>query len=128
MTKLTTINTPGAPEAVTAYSHAVKVDKTIYLSGQIALNSENKLTEGTITENAEQIFHNIITVLKTSNSSLEKVAKVTVYLADINDYAEFNKVYAKYFNIHKPARTCIAVSGLPLGAKVEMECIAVEND
>lgn len=128
MVTLTPINAPDAPAAAASYSHAMKAGNFIYLSGQIALTPDNKLLKGSITEQAEQVIQNIKTVLTASNSSLERIIKVNIFLADINNFAEFNKVYAKYFNEHKPARSCVAVAALPLGADLEIEVVAVEND
>lgn len=92
------------------------------------MTAENKPVEGSIADKAEQVIQNIKNVLEASNSSLEKIVKVNIFLADINSFAEFNTVYAKYFNVHKPARSCVAVAALPLNADLEMEVIAVEND
>lgn len=128
MVKLTPINAKGAPSAAASYSHAMKAGDFIYLSGQIALTPDNKLVEGSITDKAEQVIQNIKTVLEASNSSLERIVKVNIFLADINYFAEFNQVYAKYFNVHKPARSCVAVAALPLGADLEVEVVAVENE
>lgn len=128
MVTLTPINAPDAPAAAASYSHAMKAGNFIYLSGQIALTPDNKLLKGSITEQAEQVIQNIKTVLTASNSSLKRIIKVNIFLADINNFAEFNKVYAKYFNEHKPARSCVAVAALPLGADLEIEVVAVEND
>lgn len=128
MVQLTPINASDAPSAAASYSHAMKAGQFIYLSGQIALTTDNKLVQGSITDKAEQVIQNIKTVLAASNSSLERVVKVNIFLTDINDFAEFNKVYAKYFNDHKPARSCVAVAALPLGADLEIEVVAVEKE
>ncbi|KAH3902627.1 probable Protein MMF1, mitochondrial [Saccharomycodes ludwigii] len=129
MVAITTINAEGAPAAAASYSHAVKTATgLIYVSGQVPLTPENKLVEGSISDKAEQVITNIRTVLKASNSDLNKIVKVNIFLADIKSFAEFNSVYAKYFSVHKPARSCVAVAALPLGADLEMEVVAVEND
>ena len=106
----------------------MKAGDFIYLSGQIALTPENKPVGGPIGQRAKQIMENIKSVLADCNSSLERVVKVNIFLTDINDFAEFNKVYGEYFNTHKPARSCVAVAALPLGETVEVEVIAVENE
>ena len=128
MVSLTPINPPGAPAAAASYSLAVKAGDFIYLSGQVPLTPDNKLLKGSISEQAEQVIQNINTVLAASNSSLERIVKVNIFLADINNFAEFNQVYAKYFSEHKPARSCVAVAALPLGADLEIEVVAVENE
>lgn len=128
MPTLTPVFCNDAPAPAASYSPAMKVNGMVYLSGQVALTPENKMIEGSIAEMAEQIFANMRNVLQSANSSFDKVVKVNVFLIDIKDFAEFNVVYAKYFNTHKPARSCVAVAALPLGASIEVECVAVEND
>lgn len=125
--EITTINSSKAPAPAAPYSHAIKAGDFIYLSGQIALTSENKLVGGSITQRATQILENIKSILADCNSSLERIVKVNIFLTDINDFDEFNKVYGEYFKNHKPARSCVAVVALPLGETVEVEVIAVEN-
>lgn len=103
----------------------------IYVSGQIPYTPQNKpLSEKpTIEEQAEQILQNVSNILEASNSSLNHIVKNTVFLTDMTtQFAPFNSVYSKYFNEHKPARSCVAVKQLPLGVDIEMECIAVEKD
>ncbi|KAG0660090.1 Protein hmf1 [Maudiozyma exigua] len=126
--KLTPINSSKSPAPAAPYSHAMKAGDFIYLSGQIALTPENKPVGGPIAQRATQIMENIKSVLADCNSSLERVVKVNIFLTDINDFAEFNKVYGSYFNTHKPARSCVAVAALPLNETVEVEVIAVENE
>ncbi|SMN19942.1 similar to Saccharomyces cerevisiae YIL051C MMF1 Mitochondrial protein required for transamination of isoleucine but not of valine or leucine [Maudiozyma saulgeensis] len=126
--KLTPINASNAPAPAAPYSHAMKAGDFIYLSGQVALTPDNKQLGGPIGQRATQIFENIKTVLADCNSSLERIVKVNIFLTDINDFAEFNKVYGSYFNTHKPARSCVAVAALPLGETVEVEVVAVENE
>lgn len=128
VTTLTPVICESAPAAAASYSHAMKVNNLIFLSGQIPVTPDNKLVEGSIADKAEQVIQNIKNVLEASNSSLDRVVKVNIFLADINHFAEFNSVYAKYFNTHKPARSCFAVAALPLGVDMEMEAIAAERD
>ncbi|CCE65226.1 hypothetical protein TPHA_0K00920 [Tetrapisispora phaffii CBS 4417] len=127
MVALVPIFPSNTPSPAASYSPAMKAGDTIYLSGQIHLNEDNKLVGGSIADKAEQIFENVQKVLAAANSDLDHVVKCNVFLKDIKDFAEFNTVYAKYFNSHKPARSCVAVAALPLNADVEMECIAVEK-
>jgi len=110
------------------FSEAVRVDDTIYLSGQIGnIPGEKKLVEGGITAETRQTILNIKATLERHGSSLDQVVKCTVFLADIADWPAVNEVYEKYFGPNYPARSAIAGSGLALGARVEIECIAVSG-
>lgn len=103
----------------------------IYVSGQIPYTPENKplSSNPSIAEQAEQVIQNVSNILEASNSSLNHIVKANVFLTDMDSqFAEFNGVYAKYFNVHKPARSCVAVKQLPLGVELEMEVVAVEKD
>ncbi len=107
------------------YSQAVIHDGLLYISGQIALDPKtNEPVLGSIEEQSTVALENLKILLKEAGSSLDKVLKVTVYLASIDDYPKFNETYKKFFSSELPARTCVAVSGLPLGAKVEIDAIA----
>ncbi|CCH60906.1 hypothetical protein TBLA_0D04090 [Henningerozyma blattae CBS 6284] len=125
---LTPVATKNAPPAAASYSQALKVNtqfnELLYVSGQIPFTPDNKPVEGSISDKAEQVFQNVENILKSGNSSLNEVVKVNVFLKDIDNFAEFNKVYAKYFTVHKPARSCVAVAALPLNVDLEMEVIA----
>ena len=126
LSKLTPVISANAPPAAASYSHAMKVNNLIYVSGQIPYTKDNKPVEGSISDKAEQVIQNVQNILKDSNSDLNRIVKVNIFLADMNNFAEFNKVYAKYFNVHKPARSCVAVAALPLGVDLEIEVIATE--
>ncbi|CDO93097.1 unnamed protein product [Kluyveromyces dobzhanskii CBS 2104] len=128
MTTLTPVKTQLAPPPAASYSQAIKVNNLIYVSGQIPYTPENKPVEGSIADKTEQVIQNVKNILVEANSDLEKIVKVNIFLADINYFAEFNSVYGKYFNVHKPARSCIAAKALPLNVDLEMEVIAVEKD
>ncbi|RHW32041.1 RidA family protein [Lysinibacillus yapensis] len=107
------------------YSHAVEADRFIFLSGQTAMNAEaGKNLQGNIAEQTKQCFTNLIEVLETANLTLDDVVKVNVYLTDMNNFTAMNEVYETFFNEPYPARTCVAVLALPLGAEVEIEMIA----
>jgi 2-iminobutanoate/2-iminopropanoate deaminase len=115
------------PDAVIVgpYSQAVESGNLIYFSGQIPVDSNTgKLVEGDITAQTEQCFKNLLNILTFAGLTTDNIVKVTVFLADINNYAAVNTVYAKYFNPPYPARTAVAVAALPLGAEVEIEVIA----
>ena len=107
------------------FSAAVRVGKMLYLSGQIGLDATGKLAPGGIAVETRQAMENIKATLEQYGSSLDHVVKVTVMLADMNEWAEMNEVYVTYFTRHLPARSALGANGLALGARVEIECLAV---
>lgn len=114
-----------APEPVGAYSQAVITGKLIYLSGQIGIDRQTgNLVEGGIEAETRQVFANIKHILKEANLTLANVVKVTVLLADIQDFQAMNAIYAEEFAGSFPARSAFAVAGLPKRAQVEIEVIA----
>jgi reactive intermediate/imine deaminase len=118
------LKVPGAVEGL-PFSPAIRVGNVIYLSGQLGNRiGTRELVPGGITAEARQTLENIRTVLEASGSSLDRVFKCTVFLADIADYSAMNAVYASYFSKDPPARSTVAGSGLALGARVEIECMA----
>ena len=120
------IETKKAPAAVGPYSQAVEINALLYTSGQIAINPEvGKITVTDIEGQAEQCCKNIGEILAAAEIDFSNVVKTTCFLADIADFKKFNDVYAKYF-VSKPARSCVAVKDLPLGALCEIEVIAVK--
>ncbi len=120
-----TIATDRAPRAIGPYVQAVQVGEWIFVSGQIALDPETgDLVPGGIEEQTECVLRNIRAILEAAGSSLEKVVKTTVYLADLNDFSKMNEVYARYFPGEKPARATVEVSRLPRDARIEMDAIA----
>lgn len=122
------IYTADAPEPVGPYSQAVIAGNTLYCSGQIAIDpSTGKLSDGNITEQAHLCIKNIKNILKAANMNLNNIVKTSCFLKEMGDFAEFNEVYAQYFNENKPARSCVAVKELPKGALVEIEVIAICN-
>ena len=121
-----TIKTKAAPEAVGPYSQGIVVEGMVFCSGQIALDPESmEMVGDTAGEQTRQVLVNLSEVLKAGGCAMEKVAKTTVYLADMADYAEVNAAYADFFGKHQPARAAVEVSRLPKDAKVEIECIGV---
>ena len=118
------IRTDQAPAAIGPYSQAVVVGNLIFTSGQIPLNPETGVLEGTdITEQTHRVCKNLEAVLCAAGSSLKSAVKTVCFLSDMADFAAFNEVYAQYFT-EKPARSCVAVKELPKGALVEVEVIA----
>ena len=118
------IHADKAPAAIGPYSQAITVGNLVFTSGQIPLDPSTGALRGTtIEEQTRQALDNLSEVLKSAGSSLEKAVKTTCFLADINDFAAFNEIYAQYFT-GKPARSCVEVSALPKGALVEVEVIA----
>ena len=121
---MTIISTEKAPAAIGPYSQAIVSGNTLFASGQIPINPATGAVETqTIEEQTEQVCKNIGEILAAAGTSYEKVIKTTCFLADINDFAAFNAVYAKYF-VSKPARSCVAVKDIPKGVKCEIEIIA----
>lgn len=117
--------TKKGPAAVGPYSTATIYGDTIYLSGMIGVDpAVQKPVEGGTLAQARQVFENIVTVLAELGATTADVLKTTVYLTDIGDFAEVNKIYAEYFGPDYPARTCVEVSRLPMGLSVEVECVA----
>ncbi len=120
------ISTDKAPGAIGPYSQAVKVNGMLFCSGQIPIDpATGEFVEGGVVEQTEQVFRNLTAVLEAGCAGLESVVKTTVFLADMNDFAAMNEVYARYFDSNKPARATVQAARLPRDAKVEIECIAV---
>ena len=121
------ISTSNAPAAIGPYSQAIETDGYVFTFGQIPINPATGEVEGkTIEEQTEQVMHNIGALLEASGLTFANVVKTTCFLADLNDFAAFNAVYAKYFPNEAPARSCFAVAGLPKGAKLEVETICAK--
>lgn len=119
------IHTDKAPAAVGPYSQAIDTGSTLYLSGQLGLDpATGKLVDGGVQAQAHQAFKNIEAVLAQAGLTTDHIVKVMVLLADIQDFAAVNEVYATYFSQPYPARSAFAVAALPLGGLVEIEVIA----
>ncbi len=120
-----TINTSKAPAAIGPYSQAIQVGNFLYLSGQIPVNPKTgEIVIGNIVEQAEQVIENIGAILREVKVSFSSVVKTTCYLKNMEDFSDFNTVYAKYF-VNKPARSCVAVRDLPKGSLCEIEVLVV---
>jgi 2-iminobutanoate/2-iminopropanoate deaminase len=121
----TVISTDKAAPAIGPYSQAILTDTMLYCSGQIPLTPQGVMVEGDVTAQTIQVFENITAVLAAAGSSFEKVVKVTVFLADMNDFAAMNAVYGTFFTANPPARSTVQVARLPRDAKVEIEITAL---
>ena len=120
-----TIFAKDAPAAVGPFSHAMLSNGFLYCSGQVGINPATKQLEGDdIEQQTRNVFQNVKSVLASKELTLGDVVKVNVYLTDMANFSKMNFVYEEQFGMHKPARTTVAVAALPLGAIVEMECIA----
>ena len=118
------ISTEKAPAAVGPYSQAMEINGMVYTSGQIPLDPvTGELVGTTIEEQAEQVMKNLVAVLEAAGTKPENAVKTLCFLTDINDFAAFNEVYARYFT-EKPARSCVGIQSLPKGALCEVEVIA----
>ena len=121
-----TISTALAPEAIGPYSQAVVAAGLIFCSGQIPIDPLTGEFSGTeIRQQTRQVLTNLKAVLSAAGTKLENVVKTTVYLADMNDFAGMNEVYAEVFANHRPARAAVEVSRLPRNVLVEIECVAM---
>lgn len=119
------ISTPNAPAAIGPYSQALDLGNVVYCSGQIPIvPATGELAEG-LQAQAEQVFANIEAVLAEAGLTMANVVKTTVFLTDLADFAAVNEIYAKHFATPYPARSCVQVAGLPKGAKLECEVVAV---
>ena len=120
------INTPNAPAAIGPYSQAVQAGNTLYISGQIPIDPATKTVPEGITAQTEQVFKNIKAILDEAGFTFDDVVKSTCLLATMDYFKPMNEVYAKYYGHDCPARAAFAVAGLPMGAMVEIETIAVK--
>ncbi len=121
------ISTTSAPGAIGPYSQAVEANGTLYISGQVAIDPAiGKTIEGGITEQTTQVLKNIKAILIAAGYSMNDVVKSTCLLSDMSDFKPMNEVYAQFYTADQPARAAFSVKGLPLGALIEIETIAVK--
>lgn len=117
--------TSAAPSAIGPYSQAIKVGSFVYTSGQIPIDpATGQFVEGGIEAQARQSLLNVQAILKEAGATMDSVVKTTVFLADMNDFAAVNAVYAEFFTEPFPARSAVAVKSLPKGALIEIEVVA----
>lgn len=120
------IETDEAPKAIGPYSQAVKVERFLFLSGQIPIDPQtNQLIQGDFKDEVRQVLKNIEAILLSQGLRREDIVKTTCFLKDMKLFPDFNEVYGEFFGKHKPARSTIEVSALPKNAKVEIEVIAL---
>lgn len=124
--KKTIISTDKAPAAIGTYSQAIKVDKTVYLSGQIPLDPKTmEVVQGGITAEIKQVFENLTAVTEAAGGTLQDIVKLNIFLTDLTNFPIVNEVMASYFETPYPARAAIGVSALPKAVGVEMDAIMV---
>jgi len=121
--KKTIIQTPDAPAAIGTYSQAVRVDKTVYLSGQIGLDPTSMQLLDGIEGQIHQVFKNLAAVAKAAGGSLDDVVKLNMYLTDLTHFPKVNEIMASYFSQPYPARAAVGVAELPRGAQVEADAV-----
>ncbi|HMV28224.1 MAG TPA: RidA family protein [Anaerolineales bacterium] len=120
------IHTEKAPKAIGPYSQAIHIGNLVYTAGQVALDPATmELVAGGVEEQTRQVLANLTNVLEAAGTSMSKVVKTTVFLKTMDDFTKMNAVYAEIFGENPPARTTVAVSGLPKNALVEIECVAL---
>jgi 2-iminobutanoate/2-iminopropanoate deaminase len=120
------ISSPDAPAAIGAYSPAIRAGNLLFVSGQVPMNpATGNLVDGDITAQTEQVMRNLSALLNAAGAGFQHVAKTTVFLADMNDFAAMNAVYSKYMADPPPARATVQVARLPRDVKVEIDLIAV---
>ena len=120
------IHSDDAPKAIGPYSQAVKAGNVIYTSGQVSLDPKTgELVTGDFATQARRVFDNLRAVLRAGGADFHNVAKATVFLTNLGNFQTLNAIYAEYFGDHKPARTTVQVAGLPKGAELEIDLIAV---
>jgi 2-iminobutanoate/2-iminopropanoate deaminase len=123
------VATERAPRAIGPYSQAIAANGFVFTSGQIALDPQTgEIAAGGIVEQTAQVFRNLRAVLEAAGTSLERVVKTTVFLADMNDFAAMNEVYARQFTDAPPARSTVQAARLPRDARIEIEVVALIGD
>jgi 2-iminobutanoate/2-iminopropanoate deaminase len=122
----TIVATEGAPAAIGPYSQAIVANGLVFSAGQLPLDPETMtLVDGDITAQTERVMRNLEAILAAAGSGFDRVVKATCYLADLNDFAAFNAVYGRFLGADPPPRATVQVAKLPLGALIEVECIAL---
>ena len=125
MSELTPVHTEDAPAAIGPYSQAIVTDGWVFCSGQIPLDPHTgEMNAGSVAEQTELVLTNLKAVLEAAGSRMDPIVKTSVFLSDMNTFAEMNEVYARHFGDHRPARAAVQVAALPKFCDVEIECVA----
>ena len=125
MRELTPVHTEDAPAAIGPYSQAIVTDGWVFCSGQIPLDPQTgEMNAGSVAEQTELVLTNLKAVLEAAGSRMDLIVKTSVFLSDMNTFAERNEVYARHFGDHRPARAAVQVAALPKFCDVEIECVA----
>ncbi|WP_416181473.1 RidA family protein [Acidaminococcus timonensis] len=119
------INTPKAPAAVGPYVQGIKTGDTIYVSGQLGIDTAAGKLPDTVEEQAHCSMKNVGAILEAAGADYSQIVKTTIFLQDMNDFGKVNEIYQSYFKDGYPARSCVQIGRLPLGGLVEVECVAV---
>jgi 2-iminobutanoate/2-iminopropanoate deaminase len=120
------VATNRGPKAIGPYSQAIRANGFVFLSGQIAIDPKTQqIVEGGVAMQTERVLENLKGIVEAAGSSMQHVVKTTVYLVDMNEFAEMNEIYARYFTSHPPARSTVQVSRLPRNVRVEIDLVAV---
>lgn len=122
-----TISTDKAPAAIGPYAQAVTVGQFVFTSGQIPLRPDGTFVDGAIEDQIAQVLANLDEVLKAANCNRTDVVKATIFMTNLSDFDKVNKAYGEFFGEHRPARSTVQVAGLPKGAQVEIELVAVQG-
>jgi len=123
------VSTSDAPAAIGPYSQAVRCGSMLFCAGQIPLDPvTGQMVTGDVSVQAKRVLKNIAALLKAERLSFDHIVKTTVFLTDMNDFQTVNEIYATYFGENPPARSTVAVAGIPKGAKLEIEVIAMTSD
>jgi 2-iminobutanoate/2-iminopropanoate deaminase len=123
------INTQKAPQAVGPYSQGISAGGLLFTAGQIPLDPDNgQMVPSRIEDQTHRVLKNLAAVLEAAGTSLDRVMKVTVFMTDLSQFKLMNEVYGEYFVSNPPARSTVEVAALPLGAQIEIECVAVVGE
>ena len=127
MDKMEKISTPKSPAAIGPYSQAIKTGNLIFTSGQIPFTAEGKLVSADVKEQTLQSLQNLKNILEKAETGMDNIIKCTVFISDMDQFAQVNEVYQQFFNEPYPARSCVEVARLPKDVKVEIEAIALAD-
>ena len=127
MDKMKKISTPKSPAAIGPYSQAIKTGNLIFTSGQIPFTAEGKLVSSDVKEQTLQSLQNLKNILEKAGTGMDNIIKCTVFISDMDQFAQVNEVYQQFFNEPYPARSCVEVARLPKDVKVEIEAIALAD-